>query len=88
MPHISPKIFAIGDIHDCHDKLVTLFSRIPYDKDTDTLVFPGDYINRGTSDKDDYSFSYLRIIPSAGRQQKMDYLFHTVHILLHPTVFS
>ncbi|MDP3479777.1 MAG: metallophosphoesterase family protein [Desulfoprunum sp.] len=41
------KIFAIGDIHGCHDKLITLLDRIPIDKSTDTLVFMGDYINRG-----------------------------------------
>ena len=41
------KIFAIGDIHGCHSKLVRLLDRIPFDKDRDTLVFIGDYINRG-----------------------------------------
>ena len=41
------KIFAIGDIHGCHGKLVTLLARIPIDKRSDTLVFLGDYINRG-----------------------------------------
>jgi serine/threonine protein phosphatase 1 len=41
------KIFAIGDIHGCLQKLVALLARIPLDKDADTLVFLGDYINRG-----------------------------------------
>ncbi len=41
------KIFAIGDIHGCHSKLVRLLDRIPFDKDHDTLVLMGDYINRG-----------------------------------------
>ena len=41
------KIFAIGDIHGCHSKLVTLLGRIPLDKGRDTLFFLGDYINRG-----------------------------------------
>lgn len=41
------KIFAIGDIHGCHHKLVTLLGRLPFDKANDTLVFLGDYINRG-----------------------------------------
>ncbi len=41
------KIFAIGDIHGCHQKLVTLLRRLPFDRQTDTLVFLGDYINRG-----------------------------------------
>ena len=43
----SHKIFAIGDIHGCHAKLVALLQRLPADKDTDVLVFMGDYINRG-----------------------------------------
>jgi Calcineurin-like phosphoesterase len=41
------KIFAIGDIHGCYDKLRTLMERLPYDPDQDTLVFLGDYIDRG-----------------------------------------
>jgi len=41
------KIFAIGDIHGCNTKLVALLKRIPMDKDSDLLVFLGDYINRG-----------------------------------------
>jgi len=41
------KIFAIGDIHGCYQKLVALLSRLPLDREEDTLVFLGDYINRG-----------------------------------------
>jgi serine/threonine protein phosphatase 1 len=41
------KIFAIGDIHGCYHKLVALLDRIPVDRNADTLVFLGDYINRG-----------------------------------------
>ena len=44
---LANKIFAIGDIHGCHHKLVTLLSRLPFDEAADTLVFLGDYINRG-----------------------------------------
>ena len=44
---MADKIFAIGDIHGCHRHLVTLLGRLPFDKATDTLVFLGDYINRG-----------------------------------------
>lgn len=43
----AQKIFAVGDIHGCHGKLVALMARLPIDKSTDTLVFLGDYINRG-----------------------------------------
>ena len=41
------KIFAIGDIHGCADKLMALMEKIPVDYANDTLVFIGDYIDRG-----------------------------------------
>jgi serine/threonine protein phosphatase 1 len=43
------KIFAIGDIHGCLGKLNQLMSRIGIDNKNDTLVFIGDYIDRGES---------------------------------------
>ncbi len=43
----SEKIFAIGDIHGCFDKLTTLMEKFAIDHDHDTLVFLGDYIDRG-----------------------------------------
>lgn len=45
------KIFAVGDIHGCRDRLVRLLERLPYDRGRDTLVFLGDYINRGPDSK-------------------------------------
>jgi serine/threonine protein phosphatase 1 len=41
------KIFAIGDIHGSFDRLQDLMQKIPIDFATDTLVFIGDYIDRG-----------------------------------------
>ncbi len=41
------KIFAIGDIHGTFDRLQELIQKIPVDLDKDTLVFIGDYIDRG-----------------------------------------
>jgi serine/threonine protein phosphatase 1 len=41
------KIFAIGDIHGTFDRLQNLMQKIPIDYDNDTLVFIGDYIDRG-----------------------------------------
>ena len=41
------KIFAIGDIHGCYDRLKALMEKIPIDCSRDTLVFIGDYIDRG-----------------------------------------
>jgi len=46
------KIFAIGDIHGCHAKLAELIGRFPYDRRRDTLVFLGDYIDRGPEAKE------------------------------------
>lgn len=41
------KIFAIGDIHGCLSRLERIISRIDIDGTEDTLVFIGDYIDRG-----------------------------------------
>ncbi len=41
------KIFAIGDIHGCYSRLRALLDRLPCEPERDTLVFLGDYINRG-----------------------------------------
>jgi len=41
------RIFAIGDIHGCHDKILSLIDRIDIRWSEDTLVFLGDYIDRG-----------------------------------------
>lgn len=45
------KIFAIGDIHGCAQQLTILLERLPYDPERDTLIFLGDYINRGPDTK-------------------------------------
>ncbi len=41
------RIFAIGDIHGCLDKVERLLSRLPINWDRDLLVFLGDYVDRG-----------------------------------------
>ncbi|PKN51513.1 MAG: serine/threonine protein phosphatase [Deltaproteobacteria bacterium HGW-Deltaproteobacteria-13] len=41
------KLFAIGDIHGCLDKLEELMPKIGIDPLHDTLIFIGDYIDRG-----------------------------------------
>ena len=41
------KIFAIGDIHGCIDKLKILLGMIKLDWDKDLMVFLGDYVDRG-----------------------------------------
>jgi serine/threonine protein phosphatase 1 len=44
---MTGKLFAIGDIHGCFQKLKSLLDQIPFQKDLDTIVFLGDYIDRG-----------------------------------------
>ena len=51
-PAETGKIFAIGDIHGCYEKLRRLMANLPYDPQRDTLVFLGDYIDRGPQSKD------------------------------------
>jgi len=46
------KFFAVGDIHGCYEKLHRLMDRLPYDPERDTLVFLGDYIDRGAQSKE------------------------------------
>ncbi|MGD9073127.1 MAG: metallophosphoesterase family protein, partial [Desulfobacterales bacterium] len=41
------RIYAVGDIHGCYDKLLVLMGKIDIDFESDTLVFLGDYIDRG-----------------------------------------
>ncbi|MDO9514947.1 MAG: metallophosphoesterase, partial [Syntrophales bacterium] len=45
------KIFAIGDIHGCLSKLEALVPQINIDSRDDTLVFIGDYIDRGPNSR-------------------------------------
>jgi serine/threonine protein phosphatase 1 len=50
---MSRKIFAVGDIHGCHDKLVAMMKILPWRKDEgDLLLFIGDYIDRGPKSRE------------------------------------
>jgi serine/threonine protein phosphatase 1 len=46
------KIFAIGDIHGCFDQLQALMKILDIDRKNDTLIFIGDYIDRGSSSRE------------------------------------
>jgi serine/threonine protein phosphatase 1 len=46
------KLFAIGDIHGCVQKLRELIGLIAANPQKDTLIFIGDYIDRGNSNKE------------------------------------
>jgi serine/threonine protein phosphatase 1 len=41
------RIYAVGDIHGCYDKLLVLMEKMDIDFESDILVFLGDYIDRG-----------------------------------------
>jgi serine/threonine protein phosphatase 1 len=41
------RIFAVGDIHGCYQKLCALMDKMPLNKEQDQLLFIGDYIDRG-----------------------------------------
>ncbi|MGZ3592380.1 MAG: metallophosphoesterase family protein [Syntrophales bacterium] len=45
------KIFAIGDVHGCISHLNKLVEQLDIDAGEDTLVFVGDYIDRGPDSK-------------------------------------
>ncbi|HEY2664168.1 MAG TPA: metallophosphoesterase family protein [Candidatus Binataceae bacterium] len=47
----SGRLFAIGDIHGCPDELATMLRRVD-PKREDTVVFVGDYVDRGPSSRD------------------------------------
>jgi len=44
---IMERIYVIGDIHGCYDRLIALMNKINIDLDSESLVFLGDYIDRG-----------------------------------------
>jgi serine/threonine protein phosphatase 1 len=45
------RTFVIGDIHGCHKALVALLAKINPDPATDTIVFLGDYVDRGSDSR-------------------------------------
>jgi serine/threonine protein phosphatase 1 len=50
---MSRKIFAVGDIHGCYDKLVAMMKILPWDRENgDILLFIGDYIDRGPKSRE------------------------------------
>ena len=71
------KIFAIGDIHGCLEKLQALITNIGADPQNDTLIFIGDYIDRGNSSREvvDYVIrlkrEYKKIVCLLGNHELM-----------------
>jgi serine/threonine protein phosphatase 1 len=51
------RIFAVGDIHGCYDKLVAIMKILPWKRESDDLLlFIGDYIDRGPRSRDVVEF--------------------------------
>ncbi len=52
-PSTEPgRIFAVGDVHGCADRLNRLLERLPIDPKRDTMVFLGDMIDRGPASRE------------------------------------
>ncbi|MDY6990488.1 MAG: metallophosphoesterase family protein [Thermodesulfobacteriota bacterium] len=76
------RVFAIGDIHGCFDKLVSLMKIIDIDLKRETLVFIGDYVDRGPQSKEvvdyliDLAQQESRLVFLKGNHEQMlqDYL--------------
>ncbi len=50
---MGKRIFAVGDIHGCFDKLDAMMKILPWDRDAgDLLLFIGDYVDRGPKSRD------------------------------------
>lgn len=64
------RIFAVGDIHGCLDKLISLMGVIDIDPEKDMLLFIGDYIDRGTQSKEVVDY----LIDLARRQHRVIFL--------------
>ena len=71
------KIFAIGDIHGCLEKLQALVQSIGADPQNDTLIFIGDFIDRGNSSREvvDYiirlKVQYKKVVCLLGNHEYM-----------------
>jgi len=67
---MSRKIFAVGDIHGCYDKLAAMMKILPWRKEEgDLLLFIGDYIDRGPKSREVVDF-LVRL-----RQQGGEFVF-------------
>jgi serine/threonine protein phosphatase 1 len=47
----SERVFIVGDVHGCLDMLRRLMDKIDWRPDEDSLIFLGDYIDRGIDSK-------------------------------------
>ncbi len=89
---MSRKIFAVGDIHGCFEKVDALLNILPWSRDNgDLLLFIGDYVDRGHRSRDVIerlvklkaaggNFVFLK-----GNHEKMlmDYYIHQKDMMLY-----
>ncbi len=59
------RTFAIGDIHGEYEALLCLLDRLPELHESDTLVFVGDYLDRGDRSKE--VIEHIRRLPAETR---------------------
>lgn len=64
---MKERILAVGDIHGCYTKLISLMKRVKINPEKDKLVFLGDYIDRGDQSKEvvEYLIHLKKEMPSA-----------------------
>ncbi len=89
---MSRRIFAVGDIHGCYDKLVALMKTLPWKKENgDLLLFIGDYIDRGPNSRDVVQFLVelkkqggdLVFLKGNHEKMLMDYYIHQKDQMLY-----
>ena len=74
---MNKKLFAIGDVHGCFDKLKVLIEEKIQIKKSDKVILLGDYIDRGTQSKEviDYIIELKEkgfdILPLIGNHEAM-----------------
>lgn len=78
---MTGKYFAIGDIHGCINLLEALWNKIDFDREKDTLVFIGDYIDRGPDSREVVDFvldlkKKLNVICLRGNHEQMLLTYH------------
>ena len=79
---MNGKIFAIGDVHGCAAKLEQLLQRLPFDREHDSLVFLGDYLDRGPDTKGvldricQLQTDGVRVIPLMGNHEYLLLEYH------------
>lgn len=60
------RTFVVGDIHGCLDPLRRLMEKIDWDPAMDSMIFVGDYIDRGENSKEvvDFMLDLIRDSPN------------------------